>query len=96
MDDRLVTCEATQYHYGLTVTGYASKMKTLYKRGDVINCVGGHIVRVCDVYDNYLNGTVISDTSDGKANSQMHKGGFPRIYDYEILGLHEAGVSKTQ
>jgi len=60
----------------------------IYKEGDTIDCYG-HTVRVSRVYPDFLNGTVISDTDDKQPNTQWHKGGFPRVYGYEIKGFSD-------
>ena len=63
-----------------------SSLKDKYQTGDFLNIAGGHILQVQNVYDEYLNGLVVSLTSAQELGSSYRKNGLPRVYDYEIVG----------
>jgi hypothetical protein len=58
-----------------------------YKENDLIKVSGGHVVRVSNVFTDFLNGDVISPTKSRDKNSQLKFGGCPRVERHEIQGV---------
>jgi hypothetical protein len=68
-----------------------SDFSTSIQENDIVTIHNGdiiHHVKVSNVYSEFLNGTVVSDTTTEDPGSQMRKGGFPRVYLIEIRAVY--------